>query len=74
MSHDSYLFLTKNWEALGHFKYTLMALGSIIYCMAPKFRRRKFFFRNFRTYAVITKILFTKFLSQLIILDTIGTG
>ena len=28
-------------------------------------------FRNFRNYTVITKILFTKFSSQLIILDTI---
>ena len=29
-------------------------------------------FHNFRNYTVITKILFTNFLSQLIILDTIG--
>ena len=29
-------------------------------------------FCNFRNYTVITKILFTKFLSQLIILDAIG--
>ena len=30
-------------------------------------------FRNFCNYTVITKILFTKISSQLIILDTIGT-
>ena len=31
-----------------------------------------FIVENFHNYTVITKILFTKFLSQLIILDAIG--
>ena len=38
----------------------------ITYRIAPNFC-------NFRNYAIITKIIFTKFSSQLIILDTIGT-
>ena len=47
-------------------KYALM------YCMAPNFVVE--IFCKFHNYTVIKKILFTKFLFQLIIVDAINAG